>query len=122
MNSGGHQTQPCPRQQGELADECVVIGSSLVSGLGAKLSAEGVKATSYTHRGALIPRIRDHIPGILPTNSNPKSVVLLCGGNDSERYHSSSVTKQYDELINDVRKRCPSARIYPVQGSSETGK
>ena len=111
LNSGGHQTQPCPRQQGELADECVVIGSSLVSGLGAKLSAEGVKATSYTHRGALIPRIRDHIPGILPTNSNPKSVVLLCGGNDSERYHSSSVTKQYDELINDVRKRCPSARI-----------
>ena len=50
LNSGGHQTQPCHacrRQQGGLADKCVVLGSSLVSGLGAKLSSEGVKATSY---------------------------------------------------------------------------
>ena len=100
-----------PTQQSASRNECVVMGPSLVSGLGSKLCSEGVKATSYPHRGATIPQIRENVKGILPKDSKPKSVVLLCGGNDSERYHSSDVSVQYDALINDVRKRCPSVPI-----------
>ena len=92
-------------------NDCVIIGSSLVAGLGAKLCQEGVDATSYTHRGATIPQIRYRINRILPQNSRPKSVVLLCGGNDCERNQVSSVTDQYDRLINDVKYRCPGVPI-----------
>ena len=105
-------------------NDCVIIGSSLVAGLGAKRCRESVDSTSYTHRGATIPQIRCRINWILPQNSRPKSVVLLCGGNDCERSQVSSVTDQYDCMINDVKYRCPGVpiilcRVAPQPGGTD---
>ena len=91
--------------------DTVIIGTSLTRGLGPKLSAFGTQATCYTYAGATIPCIRSRISNIIPGDSNPRLVVLQCGGNDAEHESSHKVTREYDALIGEIQQRCPRASI-----------
>lgn len=91
--------------------QTVVIGSSLVRGLGPELAAQGVNATCYTYPGATIPVIRKRVGHILTERHQPRQIVLQCGGNDLEAVPTDRVVSQYDALIREIRQRCPSATI-----------
>ena len=46
-----------------------------------------------------------------PTLHNPRYVHLTCGGNDLSSKSPENVRKDYDDLINEVRRCCPDAVI-----------
>ena len=89
----------------------VVIGTSLVRGVGARLAHQGIDAATYTYAGCEIPEIRSRIKHIATSNDNPCHVFLQCGGNDAENRPAERVIGQYDSLIQEVRRRCPNTTI-----------
>ena len=105
--------------------ETVVVGTSLVDGLGLALNKLGSKVTCYRYGGADLERIRANIPNILPANRyRDKRVrcVVQGGGNDACSVPVSTVISRYDHLINDIRKQCShvdiiTSRIPPRRNS-----
>ena len=93
----------------------IVIGSSLVSGLGTKLHSMGINATTFMYRGADIPTIQSRVPHILKPGMNPKYIVLQVAGNDATKQDSKIILAHYETLIRDIRGRCPSATIVPCK-------
>ena len=106
----GHHQQSARNSTIQSA-ETIVIGTSLTRGLGAKLNALGTNVTCYTYAGSMIPEIRSRIPYILPSDNQPRRVVIQCGGNDAESQPSNEIIKQYDNLIGDIQRRCPRASV-----------
>ena len=105
--------------------ETVIIGTSLVRGLGPKLHALGVNATCFAYPGADIPTIQSRINSILPLGANPKRVMLQVAGNDAVKQPAGRIVARYEALIRDIRKRCPKAtiilsKIPPRKGSGQT--
>ena len=109
-------TQPAP------PPATYVIGTSLTRGLGGRLNRLGISNTTYTYAGAEIPLIRSRIPHILPQNHPPQCVVIQCGGNDAVKRTADEVIAQYDALISDVQRHCPTACIalskIPLRGKN----
>ena len=91
--------------------ETIIIGTSLVRGLGPKLHALGVNATCFSYAGADIPTIQSRISSILPTGTNPNRVILQVAGNDAAKQPTGRIVARYEALVRDVRKRCPQAEI-----------
>ena len=109
-----HQGKPKNRQpqvRRPSPSDTIVIGTSLMRGVGGKLHKFGVNATSYTYAGTKVEHIRNRIPHILNSDVQPKHVILQCGGNDAEAERADSVMRNYEQLIDDVRGRCPNASI-----------
>ena len=105
---GLHRPQrstPAPGPPDDSGSESVVIGSSLVKDIGRRLNKLSVNASCFVYRGATIPFLRDKVPNII-NNKRPKNVILLCGGNDCERYPVSQVIDEYEKLISTVRAQC----------------
>ena len=73
------------------SDYAIIIGSSLVNGLGTKLHSTGISATSYMYRGADIPTIQSRVPYILKPGINPRYVVLQVAGNDATKQDSNRI-------------------------------
>ena len=109
--AGQQQQQTAPNSRATQPVETVVIGASLTRGLGSKLNVLGTNATCYTYPGKTIPEIRCRISTILPTDNQPRLVVLQCGVNDAESHSTDQITAQYDSLINDIQRRCPQAKV-----------
>ena len=65
--------------------ETIVIGTSLVNGLGSRLHARSVNATCYMYRGADIPTIQSRIPYILTPGVRPRYIVLQIGSASGSR-------------------------------------
>ena len=89
----------------------LVIGISLVRGLGVKLANLGANAVVYSYPGQYIPYIRSRIPHLVSCRNPPEQVVLQCGGNDSEHMDVSHVTSQFECLIREIKQYCPNALI-----------
>ena len=102
---------PVTRPKTKTVNDIIVIGSSLVDGLGSKLHGCGINATCYMYRGADIPTIRARIPHILTPNVQPEVIVLQIAGNDATKQPSRSIVARYESLIQDIRYRCPRATI-----------
>ena len=118
---GNNNQQPSAHQQRSYRDvamsrpprvpNTVIIGTSLVRGVGAHLHKRGIDNACYTYPGAEIPCIRDRVNNILPRNANPRQIVLQAGGNDLERHPPHAVVNQYDRLISELKRRCPKSSI-----------
>ena len=92
--------------------QVAIIGTSLVRGLGTRLIKRGIHANTFMFPGAEIPVLRDRIPGILNSKYQPDIVVLQCGGNDAENGRPpAQVIRQFDYLIREIKRCCPSAKI-----------
>ena len=130
--NGGTTNPPVPSSLGpssspptDHSDYAIIIGSSLVNGLGTKLHSMGISATSYMYRGADIPTIQSRVPYILKPGINPRYVVLQVAGNDATKQDSNRILARYETLIRDIRRRCPSATIVlcnvpPRRGTAKT--
>ena len=119
-----HTSEPT-RPSAPHNGETIVIGTSLVRGLGAALNRQGIPVSSYTYPGADIPTIRSRIPGILPPRAAPARIVLQVAGNDATKQPAEKIAPRYESLINDIRRRCPHATILlskvpPRKGPNKT--
>ena len=95
----------------DSSNETIIIGSSLVNGLGPKLRSMGIDATCYMYRGGDIPTIQSRIPHILKPGTSPKNIVLQVGGNDATRQDPKNILARYESLIRDIKRRCPYANV-----------
>ena len=91
--------------------ETIIIGTSLISGLGPMLHRQGIPVTSYMYRGADIPTIQGRISSILPPGATPKRIILQVAGNDVTKHSPDKVAARYDALISGIKMRCPQAEI-----------
>ena len=103
----------------------MIIGSSLVSGLGLKLCSKGINTTSFMYRGGDIPTIQSRVRDILKPGTNPKHIVLQVAGNDATKHESRSMLAPYESLIRDISSKYPDASIIlckvpPRKGTAKT--
>ena len=112
-----------------LMDECyvftIIIGTSLVQGLGNRLHSLGLDATCYMYRGADIPTIQSRIPNILTPGVKPKRIILQVGGNDATKRSAESIGARYESFITDISRRCPQttvilSKVPPRRGTART--
>ena len=66
----------------ERLPDTVVIGTSLVRGVGARLHQRGIDSTVYSFPGAQLPLIRNRLDNILVPGKIPKNIVIQAAGND----------------------------------------
>ena len=109
-----------PRKVPQVA----IIGTSLVRGLGPRLTRRGIDASTFVYRGQEIPAIGQQIPGILNKDFQPDIIILQCGGNDAENGRPpAQIVQQLDLLIREVKHCCPGARVVinkiPPRGRNE---
>ena len=103
-----------PRRAQSVADNSpatIVVGTSLVRGLGSRLQSLGNNATTFTYPGRDIPYIRGRIHKIVSKQNPPERIILQCGGNDAERVPADRVIYEYDGLVSEVRRCCPRAQV-----------
>ena len=90
----------------------VGLGSSLTSGLGAKLQNRGLDATNFCYPGADLPRLRSRVPHVISSDDQPDQVFLQGGGND---LHNGApphlVNIEFEKLISEVRQASPDSQI-----------
>ena len=96
----------------ERLPDTVVIGTSLVKGVGARLHQRGIDNIVYSFPGAHLPLIRDRLDTILVPGKIPKNIVIQAAGNDVGHNRTDLVVKEYDKLIKDLRSRCPYSKIW----------
>ena len=88
----------------------VVMGTSLVRGLGNELSKNKVDVTVYTYPGATVKRLRERVTHVFKKDS-VSQIVLQCAGNDLDSLPTHEIVSEYDKLIKDIRKQCPKSHI-----------
>ena len=93
-------------------DKTVIIGTSLMRNSSAALNQRGIDASGYAYPGAQIPLVRGRISSILCPSRQPDNIVLQCGGNDAERRDPVQIARQYESLIDTVRRTCPTSVIH----------
>ena len=118
--SSGSRRMTSPRTNPRIA----VVGSSIVRGVGGRLSRRGMDATSFCYPGCEIPLITERISGIFSERYQPETVVLQCGGNDLANHRpTAQVVQQLDILVQEVRRCCPRSIIVvskiPLRGHDE---
>ena len=108
--------QPARRDLRRVPD-VVVVGTSLVRGLGKQWAKRGIDATCYIYPGCEIPFIRDRLPSIFTEDYHPPNVVLQCGGNDAEGRSPHAIV----QLVNELQRLCPASNVtlnlIPVHGN-----
>ena len=109
------EKSPVPSVAGPIehrnSSETIIIGTSLISGLGPMLHRQGIPVTSYMYRGADIPTIQGRLSSILPPGATPKRVILQVAGNDVTKHSPDKVAARYDALISSIKMRCPQTEI-----------
>ena len=92
--------------------QIAVIGTSLVRGLGPRLTKRGFEVSCFVYAGCEIPMLCDRIKDILSAKYQPDVVILQCAGNDLENgWPPSQVIQQMDYLIHEIKGHCPRAYI-----------
>ena len=111
MAAEDRNSVPRPNHHPATRDKTVVIGTSLINGLGQHLSNLGEEATTYMYRGATVPVIQNRIKHILNSRQQPERVVLQCGGNDAERQPAEVISTRIESLVHDIKRICPTSDI-----------
>ena len=109
-----HARQPADHQRGDMTtspSSTIIIGTSLVRGLGSKLNSLGTRSTTFTYPGRDIPYLRSRLQNIISQQDQPERIIIQCGGNDAERVSVNHVTHAYEGLLSDVRRLCPRTKI-----------
>ena len=126
-DSSPRQAQPFRGAASEHnhSSETLIIGTSLVQGLGPRLQKMGIDATAFMYRGADIPTIQSRVQHIISPGMNPKCIVIQVGGNDATKQPANSIISRYESLIRNIRHRCPDAKIVlskvpPRRGNART--
>ena len=114
-----------PQQRNTTEEETIVIGTSLVQGLGPRLHGMGINATTFMYRGADIPTVQNRIRHVISSRTNPKCIVLQVGGNDATKQPVNRIVCRYESLIRDIQRHCPQSSIIlskvpPRRGSART--
>ena len=89
----------------------VVIGTSLVRGVGSRLVEQGVDATVYTYPGLELPHIQKSVINIFTHEYQPSHVIIQCGGNDAETRPPHQVVREYERLVRTLEDVCPESTI-----------
>ena len=90
--------------------DVIVIGTSLVRGVGAMLNSDNLNVLTFTNAGCSIPHIAPRFKNMIPTDY--KGIVLLqVGGNDCSSNDSEAVVTVYDTFLNDLQSYIPYAHI-----------
>ena len=97
---------------GKRRPVAVGIGSSLMGRAHEQLTKRGVDCTTFTYRGADLPRLRSRVQHVIETDNAPDNVVLQGGGND---LHNGApphlVNKEFEHLIKEVKRVAPNTRV-----------
>ena len=96
----------------ERLSDTVVIGTSLVRGVGARLHQRGIDNTVYSFPGAQLPLIRNRLDNILVPGKIPKNIVIQAAGNDVGHQRTDLVVREYGKLIKALKFRCPQSKIW----------
>jgi hypothetical protein len=91
--------------------DVIVIGTSLVRGVGVMLNDDRLDVVTYTNPGCSIRHIHPRIKHMIPEGFDG-SLVLQVGGNDCSDNDSEKVINAYDMLLNDVKRLIPNANIF----------
>ena len=98
-----------------------MVDTSLVRSASGHLAEKGISATVYAYPGHELPYIRKRISKIFTPRYQPQHVVVQCGGNDATTRPPHQVVREYDRLVNEVRRVCPETTItlnlIPPRGS-----
>ena len=89
----------------------VVIGTSLVRGVGSRLVERGVDATVYTYPGLELPHIQKSVINIFTPEYQPSHVIIPCGGNDAATCPPHQVVREYERLVRTLEDVCPESTI-----------
>ena len=95
----------------EWLPDTVVIGTSLVIGVGKRLRERGIDNITYCFPGAHLPQIRNRLNKIIVPGKIPKNIVVQAGGNDIEHHRTDLVVKEYGTLIKALKSQCPKSNI-----------
>ena len=111
-----------PNQQRAVVPDVVIIGTSLVRGVGNCMSE--VNSMVYTYPGQELPQLQQNVLNIFTPAYQPAHVIIQCGGNDAANRPTHKVVLEYDRLVNNVRKACPKSiitlGIIPPRGTDRT--
>ena len=111
-----------PNQQRAVVPDVVIIGTSLVRGVGNCMSE--VNSMVYTYPGQELPQLQQNVLNIFTPAYQPAHVIIQCGGNDAANRPTHKVVLGYDRLVNNVRKACPKSiitlGIIPPRGTDHT--
>ena len=100
-----------PSQRSSTSGGTLIIGTSLIAGLGQNLSKVGVPATAYMYRGATVPVLQNRVKHILDSSNQPSKIVIQCGGNDAKRQLADVVSARIETLVHDIKPLSPSSDI-----------
>ena len=90
----------------------VVIGTSLVRGVGDRLRERGIDNMVYCYPGAQLPLIHNKLENILILGKIPKNIVIQAAGNDVGRHRTDMVVQEYNKLIKTLKFKCPKSNIW----------
>ena len=89
----------------------LIIGTSLINGLGQRLNKLGMPTTALMYRGATVLVLQNRLKHILDIRNQPDRIVLQCGGNDAERQPAEVVSARIETLVHDIKRLSPSSDI-----------
>ena len=96
----------------ERLPDTVVIGTSLVRGVGDRLRERGIDNMVYCYPGAQLPLIHNKLENILIPGKIPKNIVIQAAGNDVGRHRTDMVVQEYNKLIKTLKFKCPKSNIW----------
>ena len=103
---------PTGRRQQLKSNDVIVIGTSLVRGVGSLLNGDNLNVLTYTNAGCSIRHIAPRLKQMVPENYKG-SLVFQMGGNDCDSEKDSEfVVNAYDNFLNDVKMYVPDAHIF----------
>ena len=95
----------------ERLPDTMVIGTSLVKGVGKRLRERDIDNTTYCFPGAQLPQIRNRLSKLIVPGKIPKNIVVQAGGNDIENHRTDLVVREFDKLIRTLTSQCPDSNI-----------
>ena len=96
----------------ERLPDTMVIGTSLVRGVGDRLRERGIDNMVYCYPGAQLPLIHNKLENILIPGKIPKNIVIQAAGNDVGRHRTDMVVQEYNKLIKTLKFKCPKSNIW----------
>ena len=75
--------QPADHQRHDTTpnqSSTIIIGTSLVRGLGSKFNSLGTKSITFTYPGRDIPYLRSRLQNNISQKNRPERIIIQCGG------------------------------------------
>jgi lysophospholipase L1-like esterase len=109
------RNQEAPRKQEKPIKKprSIVVGNSNVRGLSDGLQQRGIDSCGFVYPGQSVKKIAERVQFISSSDHSPDAVVCHAGDIEMRRYSTpvSEVVNDYEQLINEIQRRLPQARI-----------